>query len=549
MSGPQQAVAFIVFLGVLVTVHELGHFLAAKWAGVKVVKFSIGFGPRIFGFRRGETEYQVAWFPLGGYVKMHGDYPGEEHDYDDPERHRGLYAAPWWKRAIIMAAGPAFNLAFPVLAYFVAFQGETTFIAPRVGWVAADMPAAIAGIKPGDIILKVNGEDIVRFDDISEALSGTTAAVPVTVQRGTETLVFQVNPVITVDESNPIERVDRKLLGIVANASAPVMGVPPGSVAEAAGLKTFDRVLTVDGEAVADEVELIRALEKRNGSVSLQVARLREVALGGIAVQRSGIETVTVEKQPGEGFAALGAESADLYLGAVAPGSPAEMAGLRVGDRLLSVNDTAVKSFFLFQVKMEAHADKPFKLSWRSGTEMKSAQVARRSEESFDEFKNTRKTLIFGVNRFAALTAVAPAAQTKTIVIGVGEALRLALKQVPKSIRMIGLVIAKLFTGDVPLEAVGGPIAVFQVATKSAELGLDTYLMNMAIVSVNLGLVNLLPIPIFDGFALLAAFWEGIRRRPVPLRFREYATKFGLVIIAMLLVLVFKNDITKQFRP
>lgn len=549
MSGAQQAVVFIVFLGVLVTVHELGHFLAAKWAGVKVVKFSIGFGPRIFGFKRGETEYQVAWVPLGGYVKMHGDYPGEEHDLDDPERHRGLYAAPWWKRAIIMSAGPAFNLIFPVFAYFFALLGEQTYLTPRVGGVAADMPAAIAGIRPGDLITRVNGVDIVRFDEISEAIAGAEGAIPITVKRGEQELTFQLNPVITVDEANPIEKTRKGMLGIIAQASAPVVGVPAGSLAAQAGLETFDRVMAINDQPVADEVQLNQALQKLSGPLSLSVVRMETKTVGGLPYTTPKTLNVTVEKQEGEGYAALGgAESSDLYVAYVLPGSPADKAGLKRGDRYVSVNDAPVKSYFLFDIKMKAHEDRPFKLTWQSGSETKSASVTRAAETSYDEFKNARKSLILGTGRFFSLVADPTPPETKTIIVGPKDALVMAVKEVPKAIRTIGLVIVKLFTGGVPLDAVGGPIAVFQVATKSAEAGLDTYLMNMALVSVNLGLVNLLPIPIFDGFALLAAFWEGIRRRPIPLRVREYANMFGLVVIAMLLVLVFKNDITKLFR-
>lgn len=548
MSGVQQAIVFVVFLGVLVTVHELGHFLAAKWAGVKVVKFSIGFGPRIFGFRRGETEYQVAWVPLGGYVKMHGDYPGEEHDLDDPERHRGLYAAPWWKRAIIMSAGPAFNLVFPVFAYFFALLGDQTFLVPRVGWVAADMPAAIAGIKPGDIISRVNGVKIVRFEEISEAIAAAESAIPVTVERNGQELTFQINPVLTIDESNPVEKTRRGMLGIVAAASAPIVGVPVGSTAEQAGLRTFDRVLAINGQPVADEVQLQEVLARASGALTVKVARLKTTTAAGLWVSQPEVLTVTVEKQPGEGYAALGAESSELYVGSVVQGSAAARAGLKAGDRYVSVNDAEVKSIFLFNLKLKAQEDRPFKLAWLSGGELRTARVQRTFETSYDELKNERRTLVFGGEQFFALTADAPPALTKTVFVGPQEAFVMALKQVPKAIRTIGLVIVKLFTGGVPLDAVGGPIAVFQVATKSAEAGLDVYLMNMAMVSVNLGLVNLLPIPIFDGFALLAAFWEGIRRRPIPIRVREYANMFGLIVIGMLLVLVFKNDISKLFR-
>ncbi|MDP3236368.1 MAG: RIP metalloprotease RseP [Myxococcales bacterium] len=548
MSGPQQAIVFIIFLGVLVTVHELGHFLAAKWAGVKVVKFSIGFGPRIFGFKRGETEYQVAWVPLGGYVKMHGDYPGEEHDLDDPDRARGLYAAPWWKRAIIMAAGPAFNLIFPVFAYFFALLGETTYLTPRVGGVAPDMPAAIAGIKPGDLITRVNGVEIVRFEEISDAIAGATSAIPISVKRGEQELTFQLDPVVTVDESNPIEKTRRGMLGISAQASAPVLGVPAGSIAEQAGLRTFDRIMSINGQPTGDEVQLNQVLEKLSGALTLQIVRLESGTVGGASFTTPKISTFTLEKQPGEGYAALGAEGSDLYIGSVLPGSAADTAGLKRGDRFVSVNDAVVKSYFLYNIKLKAQEDRPFKLTWQSGPELKTAQVQRKQEISYDDFKNERKTLVFGTSPFFSLVADPTPAETKTIYVGPQQAIVLAVKEVPKAIRTITLVIVKLFTGGVPLDAVGGPIAVFQVATKSAEAGLDTYLMNMALVSVNLGLVNLLPIPIFDGFALLAAFWEGIRRRPIPLRVREYANMFGLVVIAMLLVLVFKNDITKLFR-
>ncbi|MDX2014885.1 MAG: RIP metalloprotease RseP [Myxococcaceae bacterium] len=548
MSGPQQFIVFIVFLGVLVTVHELGHFLAAKWAGVKVVKFSVGFGPRIFGFRRGETEYQVAWVPLGGYVKMHGDYPGEEHDLDDPERHRGLYAAPWWKRAIIMAAGPAFNLIFPIFAYFVAFLGEHTIVTPRVGWVAADMPAALAGLKPSDLITRVNGEPITRFTDISDAIADATSAIPVTVRRGEQELTFQVNPVVSIDDSNGIQKAPKGWLGIQGGGSAPVLGVPAGSIAEQAGLKTFDRVLTLNGEPVADEWGLLRLTQKLEGELTVEVARVEPTSVGGADVMVPRVLKLTLQKQPGELYEALGAEGSDLYVASVLPGSPAAKAGVKVGDKFLAVNDQPVRSFYLYDLKLKAQEDRKFKITWKSGTETKSAETARVPETTYDDYKNKRTQLIFGTSRFFALTAEGTPAETRTIFVGPKDAAVMAVKEVPRAIKLIGLVIAKLFTGGVPLDAVGGPISVFQVATKSAEAGLDTYLMNMGIVSVNLGLVNLLPIPIFDGFALLAAFWEGIRRRPIPIRVREYANMLGLVVIAMLLVLVFKNDITKLFR-
>jgi regulator of sigma E protease len=170
MGALQNTVFFAIFIGVLVTVHELGHFLAAKWAGVKVLKFSIGFGPKLFGFRRGETEYQIAAVPLGGFVRMAGEIPGD--DVPEEDVKRSFLSAPWWKRAIIVVAGPAFNLIFPILAYWVAFLGDHQVISARVGWVEPEYPAARAGILPGDLITKVDGTPIRAFDEIRAALDG-----------------------------------------------------------------------------------------------------------------------------------------------------------------------------------------------------------------------------------------------------------------------------------------------------------------------------------------------------------------------------------------
>src|SRR5262245_33722270 len=125
---------FALLLGVLVTVHELGHFLVAKACGVKVLKFSIGFGPKLLGFTKGDTEYQLALLPLGGFVKMAGDVPGEE--LAPEEAHRGFLAQPPWKRMLIVLAGPVFNLAFPVLVYFFVFLGPYEDVSTRVGYVA-----------------------------------------------------------------------------------------------------------------------------------------------------------------------------------------------------------------------------------------------------------------------------------------------------------------------------------------------------------------------------------------------------------------------------
>lgn len=552
MGAFQNIIYFAIFIGVLVTVHELGHFLAAKWAGVKVLKFSIGFGPKLVGFRRGETEYVIAAIPLGGFVRMAGEIPGD--DVPEEDVKRSFLSAPWWKRAIIVVAGPAFNLIFPILAYFIAFIGDHQVLSPRVGWVEPDYPAARAGIRPGDLITKVDGQPIHAFDEIRLALDGVwDREVAVTVKRGDQDLVLRITP-MKLEESTPLEKVKRGLLGVSPIARPAIIGVPKGSAAEAAGLRSFDRILSINGEIVRDEVQLDQVLAGKTGELKVQVIRSELDDVGGANVVVPELDTVTVPRSEGTGFAALGgAESADTYVWTVFPGSPAAKAGLKRGDKLVSIDGAKLGSWFTVQTRLRAAEKAPFTLTWISDGEEKSQKLSQVSEEELDELKNKSEILELGVRPRAAfqgseVLAGGPEAEHITVHMGPGDALIASVKTVPEGIRAIALIMGKLFTRDIPLESVGGPIMLFQVAAKSAEAGYEVFLKNMALVSVNLGLVNLLPIPILDGFGLLAAIWEGIRRRPIPVRAREIANIVGLAVLALLVVLVFKNDITKLLR-
>ncbi len=315
MSAIQNTVYFIVFLGVLVTVHELGHFLVAKACNVKVLKFSIGFGPRIFGFTRGETEYRVAWLPLGGYVKMAGQDPDD--DVAPEDVGRSFQAQTWWKRALIVVAGPTFNLLFPIIAFFFVYVGTSQVIAPRVGWLEPELPAARAGMKPGDYIKKIDGKDVRSFGEIRELVSGAANRdVTITLMRDSKEMEITLQPKMTTD-TDPIEKVQRGLLGIWPRGRAAIVGVPKGSAAEASGLRTFDRILSVNAEIVKDELEFEKAVAKATGTLELQIARSGLTPVAGATLIVPELSTVKMEKLPGDGYAALGVESGDLYVWSV----------------------------------------------------------------------------------------------------------------------------------------------------------------------------------------------------------------------------------------
>jgi len=533
---------FILLLGVLIAVHEFGHFLFAKWLGVKVLRFSIGFGPKLLGFTRGETEYQVALLPLGGYVKMAGEQPEDE--LSPEEARRGFLNQPPWKRALIVGAGPAFNLVFPVLAYFAFYLGDHQVLSTRVGRVEDGLPAAAAGIRPGDRITAVDGEPVKTFDQLRDALKDRfSQAIPVEVERDGQKRVLQVTPFRGL-ETDPVESTTRGFIGIQPVARLPILGVPPGSPAATAGLRSFDRVVALDGKPVDSEASLLAALAAAGPVARFEVARF-EQAEPSVGDSPTRVAVPDVPLAPGEGLSRLGVERADLYVFSVAADGAAAKAGLRRGDRLVALNGRAIPSFQWFALGLQELKDKPFQLTWRGAEGERTAEVSQQKLPVKDELGNKLPVLQLGLTNGDRVPGELPPLDYVRLHLGPVEALAQSLKIVPEFTRKTVLVVAALFTGDVPLQTVGGPVMMYQMAARTAEEGMGYFLQLMAAISINLGVMNLLPIPILDGFQLVAAGWEAVRRRPIPARAREIANLVGLAMLVLLMVVVFKNDITR----
>jgi regulator of sigma E protease len=475
---------------------------------------------------------------------MAGELPGEE--LPPEEAKRGFLAQAPWKRMLIVAAGPGFNLIFPILLYFIVGLGVHERISTRIGSLEPGLPAAEAGLRPGDYVRAVDGEPVRTFDELKSQLQPRyNRPVALLVERNGNRFVAELTPAKTV-ETNPIEAVPRGMIGISPISRPPILGVPSGSVAAEAGLRTFDRVLQLNGEPVKDEPAFAAAVAKASGRIELKVERFDAIELPGAAVQVPAIKTASLQKQPGDSYAALGAESADLYVAAVAPGSAAERAGIKASDRLLSLDGKPLKSFLTMVLALNELGDKPFNLAWRSGSQEKVAQLRQtKLELKDDELGQGGETLDLGVRPFSINTAEQLGVEKVKVRYGVREAMVTSLRIVPEIIKKTAQVIGHLITGKVPFKSVGGPIMLYQIASKSAEEGLDSFLNAMAVISINLGLMNLLPIPILDGFHLFAAAWEGVRRRPIPMRAREIANMVGLAMLLLLMAMVFKNDIMR----
>ncbi|MGA9523418.1 MAG: RIP metalloprotease RseP, partial [Myxococcaceae bacterium] len=530
MPALQSLVLFIVLLGVLITVHELGHFLIAKWLNVKVLRFSVGFGPKIFGFTRGETEYRVAWIPLGGYVKMAGELPGDEVTPDDAAR--GFLAQPPWKRALIVIGGPLFNLVFPILLYFFVFFGTHEAVAPRIGHVQPELPAAMAGIEAGDKVLSVDGQPVQTFRELIDLLDERRdKETTLVIDRDGQQLTKTLTPASTFQSAVLDSRL-RGNIGIMESSPPPLVGVPDGSAAANAGLKSFDRIVAINGQPVPNLAALSRELEKSGPRVDVKVVRLENLGYPGLALNNPKTLWFTLDRQEGQGLAALGVERADLYVNWVAQDGPAAKAGLKAGDRLVAADGKAFSSFEHFQQAIGRAKDNPIKLTWNSEGQTKTAEIKRGKFTAVDPLGG--KILQEGVG-VAASRGFGPVEkldiETVQVEVGPWQALKLAAAKVPDDIVMVMRTIGGLLSADIPFDQVTGPVGMYSLAGKAAELGLDSFLLLMGIISVNLGVMNLLPIPVLDGFALLSAIWEAIRRRPIPMRVREFANMVGLAML------------------
>src|SRR5437899_7877347 len=232
-------ISFALVISVVVFFHELGHLLVGKAVGVKAVRFSIGFGPRLIGFTRGETEYRISLLPLGGYVKFAGDNPYEEIAPED--RGRGFLEQPPWKKGVIAFAGPAANFALAVALYFVVFAAPHQDLAAKVGYVKPQSPAAQAGLRCGDRIVRIDGEPVEGWSALQEKIRAH-AGQPLTmeVERKGARETLRVVPAVH-EETDPVETVRHGRIGISAvPRAAQVTGISPDSSAGRGGVQTFE---------------------------------------------------------------------------------------------------------------------------------------------------------------------------------------------------------------------------------------------------------------------------------------------------------------------
>jgi len=439
-----------VLLGILIFVHEFGHFLFAKLLGVKVLKFSLGFGPKIIGRKYGDTEYLISAVPLGGYVKMLGqsDNPQEEEEViPEEEKVRAYNFQPVWKRFLIVFSGPFFNLVFAALIFVLVFLSGVPVPLPDIGKVDENSPAAAAGLLTGDRVIEIDGKDVASWHDISEAIDDNPG----------KKLLFKVkrdNLLIEVQVS-PEKKVDKNIFGE----------------------------------------------DKEGWSV--------------------GIEPLVLP-----------------VVGEVMKGSRAAEAGLLKSDRIVEINGKTLKTWHDMTDLIHENPEKPLLFRIQRGQQVMDMTITPKKEvyQTPD-----------GEEKAIGLIGIKPAGNDFIKKFGPLESVSLGLKRTWDISVLTIVSMVKLIQRVIPSNTIGGPIMIFQMAGEQASQGALNFFTFMAIISINLGVLNLLPIPILDGGHILFLGIEALIRRPLNENVVMIAQKVGLVLLLSLMAFAFYNDIVRLF--
>ncbi len=556
---------FIIFIGVLVFVHELGHFLVAKYFDVKVLRFSIGFGPTLVSYQYGETEYCICALPLGGYVQMlGGDFEGVEH-LSPEERERALMSKPIWQRSLVVLAGPVFNFILPVIIYFIFTMMVTTTPPSVIGDVFEDMPASEVGLQAGDKIVEIDGDEINYWYEVIDLITNAPGReVALKVERDGEILSMKVTPEAKRDlDSFGLSERHYGLLGIHPATYGPTIGIEdPDGPAARAGLEHFDKVLTVNGEAIKRFDQLASKVRNSGGeALELTVMRREPIDVDYAQIYRQKPVELTLEPVEIDGEWSAKFTNAEMFLTRVEPGSVIEKSGLEVGDKLVAVNGKSFSNWRLLHRYIGNHVNEAIIAKTKeegAGGPVSELPEFRVSYARDGEVKTTTLELTpiepekpIAMSEYLGWAHISDLEMPEEVPFPffqrIGYAAETAVVSTWRFCKMTAMGVVRMAQGRLSLDNVGGPIMIGELAAKAGKAGWDKFLQMMALISINLGIINLLPIPILDGGQLLLFAIEALKRGPLSFRTRQIAAYIGFAMILFLIVLAFKNDIERQW--
>jgi len=540
----QYLIAFIVLLGVLVFVHELGHFLAARLFKIRVEVFSMGFGPKLLAWKRKDTEYRISAVPLGGYVKLFGEDPTAE---ISSELARYSFAhQPPWKRAIVVAAGPLSNFFLPLLILAGIYMVGYPEMAPVIGRVKPGYQAYKAGLLAGDRIKEVDGEAVSTWDELAAAIrEKVNEPVELLVER--EGWQFSVQ-VQTVEGEGTDIFGDPERVGLIGIRSDPYMSIIGVSdiygVGYVAGLRTGDEVIAVDGEPIEHFFELERKVWPSPDEQLVLKVKRGEEELDVAVKPRARVADDQCRWYAKEGLCGeLDVEPAVFYVNRVLPDTPAERAGIQPGDRVFSVDGERIWEIEGFIEKVQSSAGQTLELGVLREGKIIEMNVAPAPERTTDFLGRVRTIGKIGVEFYPSLGV----GFMEPLKLGFARSFVYAAEKNVYWTRITLEAFWRIVAGRISFRSVGGPIMIAKLAGEAASLGWLPYLFLMAIISLNLFVINLFPVPALDGGMLILLAVESIRRKPIEVKVLEAYQKVGFALLMLLVVLVFYNDISRYW--
>ncbi len=547
-------VGVVVLLGGLIFFHESGHYLVAKLFGVKVEVFSLGFGKKLFRRTIGETEYALSLFPLGGYVKLMGDDPYKGVPAD--QAARAFCTQKLYKRFLIVAAGPIANLLLAYVLFTFVFWAGKPVAGTKIGSVIVASPAWDAGLRNQDRILTAGGTPVKTWLDLEDLLkpmegrqievqierAGKSMNLPVTVSR------VRLKNVYGEDEEVG------GIKGISPNPLDPMVGVSsPESAAYLAGVRSGDTILKIGAKPVTFYDDLNDILDKaweEGKPVALTVKRPNEGDLNGPGKEESF--TLTFPKRPAAdqisvlGLSeSLGLYPSELFVYQVTTGSPAEQSGMVAGDRIVKIGETAIYNFDTIVDAVQATGAKDQAVAVQLERSGKPVTVSVKPTETTREDPITRQPVRKFMLGFAPRAAYHEADIVKVQIREPVALVKKAVGEVNLMAQRMVVSLFKLMIGQISVKNLGGPVLIASVAGKSLDAGIIPFLQMMALISINLFLLNLFPVPILDGGHLLFFLIEAVKGKPVSIRTMEIANQIGMVFILMLVGLTLFNDISR----
>jgi regulator of sigma E protease len=536
-------IGFVLVLIPLVVVHELGHFLFAKLFNVRADAFSIGFGPVLFQKKMGETDFRVSAIPLGGYVKLLGEDPTSP--LSEEEKKRALHNQAPWKRFFIFFGGPFFNFIWAVIVFMIMMAVGEPQVATTIGRVLPNTAAEQAGFKSGDTIKAVLGTPVTKFEEVMTILSDQpNREVSVQVDRAGKSVDLKV--MTTAEEGFSIYGEAKEvgsIDGIVANARMTKIGISnPKSLAAVAGMKTGDEIISIN----SIPVQTFEELEAKYSEIAVAEMKSKKPTEVKFEV-RSDAQTKTVvinAKVSGNIEKDFGFYSSELFVEQAMKDTPAEKAGFKKGDRIVSVNQVPVFSFFGLRQAIQKAGETEGKVTVAAERDGQLISVEVVPQVSSERDPVMKKRIQYTVG----LMPVASLMEAKMIVERIYNPFKLLYRGTERMIEMSArnlISIGKMFLGQVSVKSLGGPILIGKLAGDSISRGLIDFLRMMAILSIGLGILNILPIPVLDGGHIVLLGVEVLKGKPLNPAHVEKAQQFGLVVILLIMVIVMKNDISR----